>query len=176
MPLSANEGGQLPKGVYKRKTWVDRFWEYVDPDGPTPKHRPELGACHLWTGSLVRGYGQFWLNGKHEKAHRVAWLIEECELPSGMAMHLCDNKACVRRSHLMDGDHQANMQDRNDKGRQAQGERNAASKGDDNAVEEIRALWDTELYTQAELAVMYDRSQVSVSQIVNRKVRKTKGR
>jgi HNH endonuclease len=97
----------------------ERFRRFVDVNGPVPAHRPELGPCHLWAGSTTqKGYGQFWLDGKLERAHRAAWILEEGEIPDGLGvLHYCDNPPCVRRSHLFLGTQVDNMKDRDAKGR-----------------------------------------------------------
>ena len=44
-----------------------RFNARLNRAGPVPKHAPELGQCHLWTGGKSRdGYGQFSLDGRIE--------------------------------------------------------------------------------------------------------------
>jgi hypothetical protein len=47
------------KKTPRRKTWTieDRFWSYVDKNGPVSEHRPDLGPCWIWTGSKTLGYG-----------------------------------------------------------------------------------------------------------------------
>jgi hypothetical protein len=59
-----------------------RFWSKVDKNGPVPPHRPELGQCWVWTGSVQpRGYGTFSVGGKVEPvfAETIA------ELPAAIA-------------------------------------------------------------------------------------------
>lgn len=76
--------------------------------------RPENG-CWIWKGSKSgSGYGQFW-NGKRSiPAH---WfLLETLKLEQlqkkGMeACHTCDNKLCVRPSHIFIGSRSDNMKD-----------------------------------------------------------------
>ena len=89
-----------------------RFWSKVD-TGPHPQ------GCWEWTVSRFdNGYGQFWLEGTNRKAHRVSWLIATGEWPDENATrHRCDNRACVRYSHLELGTHQDNMDDMAARGR-----------------------------------------------------------
>jgi hypothetical protein len=58
-----------------------------------------------------------------------------------MALHRCDVRNCVEISHLFEGDHAANMADRNAKGRQARqkGESHGSAKLTESQVRRIRA-------------------------------------
>lgn len=70
---------------------------------------------------------------------RAAWQVAHGPPPLGLwVLHRCDNKRCVRLSHLFLGDHNRNMADMTSKGRQCAGERNACSKLGAAAVREIR--------------------------------------
>lgn len=82
----------------------DRFWKYVNKDGPIPEYRPELGPCWLWTGWKVKGgYGFFVLGNRKKIAatHFIYKLETGHEIPEGMQPdHLCRTTSCVRFSHL----------------------------------------------------------------------------
>jgi hypothetical protein len=83
-----------------------------------PAHCPELGPCHVWTARTNSwGYGEFWFDGKHEKAHRVAFLLTNGRWPEPLGLHHCDNPPCCNQAHLFEGTHADNMRDRNAKGR-----------------------------------------------------------
>ena len=79
-----------------------RFWAKVDKDGPVPAARPELGPCWLWIPQASNGgYGQFYLNGKPQLAHRASYMLFVDEIPAGLTIdHLCSVRCCVRPSHL----------------------------------------------------------------------------
>lgn len=79
-----------------------RFSSKVNQNGPLPEHRPELGQCWMWTGSVkAEGYGQFYLNGGPKYAHRVAYVLAHGPIPDGLQIdHLCRNRACVNPVHL----------------------------------------------------------------------------
>lgn len=75
-----------------------RFWSYVDKDGPVPRHRPDLGPCWIWTGSLNKaGYGNFGASGaKTTLAHRWSYINFVGSIPKGLTIdHLCHVRACV---------------------------------------------------------------------------------
>lgn len=73
--------------------WQDRFWSRVA--GST-------GECWEWRGYVhPSGYGQFWLNGRNQYAHRVAYEALIIPIPRGLQLdHLCRNRACVNPGHL----------------------------------------------------------------------------
>lgn len=106
-----------------REQWAakieENFWKKVDKNGPTPEHKPELGPCWLWTAcSNDRGYGEFQYFGKRTAAHRVSWLLNIGEIPSGLFVcHSCDVRLCVNPEHFFLGTAKDNMQDAKAKGR-----------------------------------------------------------
>jgi DNA-binding CsgD family transcriptional regulator len=79
--------------------------------------------------------------------------------------HHCDNPSCVNPQHLFLGTIQDNMDDRNAKGRQARGERNAPSKLTEAQVLAIRA----DSRTNREVALQYGVQENTVSNIRLRK-------
>lgn len=102
----------------------ERFWSKVDKNGPVPPHRPDLGPCWLWKGSMFsNGYGAFWLAGQNRKANRVSYVLTHGSIADDVhALHHCDVSACVNPEHIYAGDHQQNMDDKVARGRQAKGD------------------------------------------------------
>lgn len=90
------------RATYVRGTPAERFWPKVDQAGPTPEHRPDLGACWTWTAALrPDGYGAFNAGGKAVRSHVWAWEQEHGPVPEGLELdHLCRRPSCVRPSHL----------------------------------------------------------------------------
>lgn len=101
------------------KTVEQRFWAKVNQDGPVPSHKPEIGACWIWTGAKNgKGRGKMGVNGKFVDAHKLAYLLFVGNVPDGtLVCHHCDNTSCVRDSHLFLGTAKDNSQDREAKGR-----------------------------------------------------------
>jgi len=58
--------------------------------------------CINWHKSIKdTGYGQTFFRGKVMRAHRVAWIKANGEIPEGMVIdHMCRNRACVNVEHL----------------------------------------------------------------------------
>lgn len=111
-------------GRLARPSAADRFWSHVNKRGPVHPHTSS--RCWEWTASTdTSGYGLFRpTSHAMDKAHRWSWEQDRGPIPVGMqVLHTCDNRRCVRPSHLFLGTLPTNMADRNQKARQARGER-----------------------------------------------------
>ena len=89
---------------------MKRFWDKVE----------KTRTCWIWKASLDgKGYGQFVLGaGRIIRAHRYSMTLLHGEFPSTVfVLHKCDNKKCVRPSHLFLGTQLDNMRDMSKKGR-----------------------------------------------------------
>lgn len=59
------------------------------------------GACWVWQGRTVQGYGLVYWSGKTRSVHRSVYEIMVGPIPQGLQIdHLCRNKACVNPHHL----------------------------------------------------------------------------
>jgi len=117
---------------------VERFLSHVDASaGPL--------SCHPWTLALDRdGYGDFWPDtGTRVRAHRFALELKlGRRLGDGeVARHarVCTSRACCNGRHLTPGTIADNVQDREDAGRTALGERNGNAKLTAEDIVAIRA-------------------------------------
>uniref|UniRef100_A0A6M3M4T6 Putative homing endonuclease n=1 Tax=viral metagenome TaxID=1070528 RepID=A0A6M3M4T6_9ZZZZ len=67
----------------------------------SPKIIKSDSGCWLWQGSIKDGYGIFNLDGRHYRAHRVAYALFRGEIPEGVETHhTCKNKACVNPAYI----------------------------------------------------------------------------
>lgn len=120
----------------------ERFWKSVN----------KTDDCWLWTASLDKdGYGKFYVNGKHIRAHAYSFTLHTGESTTGkMVCHSCDNPTCVRPDHLWLGTSKENNHDAINKGprpawfmvnpeQRARGSHSGTSKLTESQVLEIRA-------------------------------------
>lgn len=121
----------------RARSLADRFWERVD----------KSGECWIWKSTVgTHGYGRFTDYGRRQKqAHRVAFELEVGPIPllpdgsPSFLCHHCDNRLCVRPSHMFIGDILANNADRHAKGRTAFGERSNFARYDADTIRRIYA-------------------------------------
>jgi hypothetical protein len=150
------------KSGWMRITAEDRFWGKVDKGGG-----PE--SCWEWLGTRKpTGYGGCGAaNGRHGRAHRVAYELCIGPIPEGMCVcHTCDNPACCNPAHLFLGTPADNARDRAAKGRTARGENHGRAKLTQKIVGEIRAAYAGGNVTAAFLGGQYGVTDRTVYAIV----------
>lgn len=123
----------------------------------------DKGGCEVWLAHLnADGYGQFWIDGSMQRAHRVAWVIANGAIPEGLqVLHRCDIRRCVNPEHVFLGTHSTNVRDMVDKNRQPKGEHNGGAKLTEGQVVAIR--YDPR--AQRAIAADYGVAQVTISSI-----------
>lgn len=120
------------------KLTIEKFWERVDKNGPTPESPRKFrlhpigecwelndddglfywvaGPCWIWQGPKnLNGYGVV----GNRPAHVIAFEdYHGCKLGNGWdGAHCCDTPACVNPTHVTPASHRMNMYDRKAKGR-----------------------------------------------------------
>ena len=112
-----------------------RFWSKV-----------KIGdGCWEWA-RFVRnnGYGEFSLGGHNHGAHRVSYFLANGVDPGSLQVcHRCDNRRCVRPSHLFLGTALENAKDMLSKDRMPRGTERQNARLTPRCVREIRASADT---------------------------------
>lgn len=132
-------------------------------------------TCWLWQASFRRdGYGQFWIGGKNNAAHRVSWFLKHEQWPTLSVLHVCDVRACVNPAHLFLGTQKDNMDDMDAKGRRnttgrRKGEDHPRAKLTEIMVREIRNEYAQGVTTQDRLATKYGMGKSMIGYIVNNK-------
>lgn len=82
--------------------YISLFWKKVK----------KTRTCWEWTAKKVYGYGYLGLNGKSIRAHRFSWELANGKIPPELfVLHKCDNRKCVKPSHLFLGTQKDNIQD-----------------------------------------------------------------
>jgi len=124
----------------------------------------KTSGCWHWIASKNDcGYGQFKLNNKVLKAHRVSWIIHNGNIPRGFCvLHKCDNPVCVNPKHLWLGTRFDNNKDRMKKGR-------SFFKLSKRNIKIIRSVYSQGKLTQKFLAKIFYVNQSEISRIVNNK-------
>jgi len=84
----------MEKDIFNLKN-RKRFRSFINIDSET--------GCWLWQGTLIKGYGSFYLPERQQSvyAHRWSWELLNGPIPRGYELHhdKCD-KACVNSKHL----------------------------------------------------------------------------
>lgn len=106
------------------------------------------GGCWEWIASQDdRGYGQYSFQGRIQKAHRVSFKIAVGRIPEGLFVcHRCDNKQCVRPSHLFLGTQLDNIRDAISKGRIQRFRKDRCKRG--HLFTNENSQWDNALKTE----------------------------
>lgn len=115
-----------------------RFWSKV--------RKGEPDECWEWQGAENgRGYGTIHYGGAKTYTHRLAWILTNGDVRSGLCVcHRCDNPSCCNPAHLWLGTQTDNARDMASKGRnfRAVGELCGRAKLTNDRVLAIRSLAD----------------------------------
>lgn len=97
-----------------QRSLADRFWASV------AVVRDDGASCWVFSNpaSGAEDYGRIRIGGKRIKAHRISWELHYGPIPDDLwVLHHCDNRPCVRPTHLFLGTNTDNMRDMAKKGR-----------------------------------------------------------
>lgn len=153
----------MNKSITLSEKDIARFLSKVD------KERSEIfyngTRCWKWNGGFFNdGYGTFCIGRKNLKAHRVSYKVAFGDFSSSLnVLHHCDNHSCVRPDHLFLGAAKDNMDDRDNKGRQARGEKHGMARLTQASVLEIRRLQST--VSQRRLAKMFNVGKTTIAHV-----------
>jgi len=154
--------------AYKTRSLSYKLWRYVTKHGRKVKY--VRGRCWEWFGGTNNtGYGQIYAEGRFQLVHRISAELVNGPVPNGLCVcHSCDNKLCVRPSHLFIGTRKDNLQDMTNKNRRARGASMGMAKLDDGKVVRIRLLHKWGM-TCADLSRKFGVTNGTMSAVLNRK-------
>jgi hypothetical protein len=132
---------------------------------------PETG-CFEWQGAITSttGHGKVKIDGRAVDTHRAMWILVNGPIGEGMVVcHSCDNRRCIRLSHLFLGTQSENMRDASRKGRLPAnypvGEASPNAKLTEADVLEIYRLATTTTMRQIDIAARFGIRRQGVSGI-----------
>ena len=154
---------------------IKRFWFGVQ----------KTKSCWNWIkANRGNGYGAIRINKKTYNTHRISWIIHFGQIPNHLCvLHTCDNRKCIKPTHLWLGTKTDNNRDMFKKGRNhnlrnylkkypekiARGENSGNSKLTEKQVLEIRRLWEKKIVlTKYELAKIFQVDEGNIRGILKR--------
>lgn len=141
----------------------ERFWKRVK----------KTRYCWIWIGAKNnKGYGQIMVNKRLIAAHRYSYFLQKGSIPKdNHILHKCDNPSCVNPQHLWVGTNNDNVQDRVNKGREAdrKGEKNPNAKITYEIATKIRKMYKTRNYKVYILGQMFGVNRNVIGRIIGGK-------
>ena len=122
-------------------------------------------GCWVWLGrsQSKAGHGRMFVGSRTDgtqrnaSVHRLAWEQQNGPIPQGLqVLHSCDQPRCVNIKHLFLGTVADNMADRDQKRRQAYGERQGLSKLTADKVRTARRAYFKYNIPITEIATRFD--------------------
>lgn len=141
---------------------AERFLAKVDMRGPDD-------CWHYTAACDANGYGCFHVTKQLVvNAHRVALMIKLGRpiAPGMFSCHDCDNPPCCNPSHLYEGTHQQNVDDKVRRGRQQRGEQVVVSVLTAEQVRDLRERFAAGEYITA-LSLEFGISLGAASKVIN---------
>ena len=132
----------------------------------------KTNECWNWVGGAFTkdGYGQIGIDGQMRRSHRISWIIKFGSIRNKMyVLHRCNNRRCVRPTHLYLGTQFENMRDAVMAGHLSPtGEKNGRSRLSIRDVLMIRDLYKNFYWTQKQLANLFCIGRSTVSHLIIR--------
>lgn len=126
---SVEECNSYAYGAYCQKHRL-RLWRHGDVNYTTKTRIPadnlkerlyaqveKTRSCWIWKGSVKNGYGRLTFKGRFWYTHQLSWYLHHGVESQLFVCHTCDNRRCVRPSHLFEGTAKDNVRDMIAKGR-----------------------------------------------------------
>lgn len=120
------------------------------------------------------GYTRIKYNGKHERLHRIIYMLKYGEIPKKMVIrHKCDNPSCCNINHLEIGTPKDNVRDMIERGRDKYHTKKPNILGEKNKAHKLKEQQVIEIYlsklSNKELSKIYKVSEANISYIKNKK-------
>lgn len=147
------------------------YWKHIN-------YIPDENSCWPWLASTDKdGYGNFSDHTKKIHSHRFGYILQVSTIEKQLLVrHKCNNRICNRGKHLLSGTDKDNTRDMIESGNSHvhkdanKGEGNPASFLTKEEVIDIRECYETGMYTQQELADLFNISRSHVSLITLRRI------
>ena len=136
----------------------------------------KTSSCWNWKGYTANGYGKVNINAKVYFAHKISLIISGSKISpsknekgsSGMVvMHICDNRKCVKPSHLEIATQKENMADAKLKNRKwngrLSGEKNSNSK---LSISDVSFIRNSKM-KKIELSKLFNIDRSQIYRIIN---------
>jgi hypothetical protein len=147
---------------YKNRT--DRFWKYYH------THTINVGNCVEWVGHDSYGYAMHYWNGKKTPVARTVYSLSVRPVSDDeIVFRICDNKRCVRHSHLRLGTKTDGMVKLYNY-RSCRGERNYSAKLTENDVRMARSMYAERVMSIRELSSKFGVTYGTMLRVVKYKI------
>lgn len=135
------------------------------------RNTERVGDCLIWQGKgRVGEYGVVGYAWETWLAHRLSYYFQHPDFDQSLVIrHSCDTPLCVEPSHLLEGTHADNVQDKVDRGRQPKTESHWNVKISADDVRKIREKYSAGGVYQKDLAVEYGISTSQANRIITGK-------
>jgi len=125
-------------------------------------------GCLEWLGTIRKGYGRIQLKNGWHTVHRVAWVMYYGTQPKNLICHYCNNRSCYKKQHLYEGTYSTNNYDAYNFGNKIPPIPKPLVLTKEKYLQ-VKQLYLTNCYTQAELGVKFNVSTSTINLALNKK-------